>query len=176
LKLNKWHSHNKAIALCQEVNDRFALTNFHWSYSQIMTYATANHYGSHFTKEETQWAIFDRSQEFRGHVFKIAAWAVPADIHAQFSLPSHIDLYISSDGQWAQTLELAEHLLTTEPAPCEFVVKGALLALFIPAEWAIDNGNPNTYSDYRVFLEPAGYWNAEEIEPPVLVGNLPDYA
>jgi hypothetical protein len=141
-----------------------------------MTYSTANHHCANLTREETQWAVFDKHQEYRGHVFRIAAWAIPSSIHTGFSLPNHIDLYITSDGQWAQTLELAEHLLTTEPAPCEFVVKGALLALFIPAEWAIDNGNPNTYSDYRVFLEPAGYWNAEEIEPPVLVGNLPDYA
>jgi hypothetical protein len=141
-----------------------------------MTYCIPNHHGSQFQKEETQWAVFDKHQEFHGHVFKIAAWAVPANIHAQLSLPSHIDLYISSDGQWAPTLELAEHLLTTESAPTEFIVKGALLALFIPSEWAIDNGNPNTYSDYRVFLTTAGYWDAEEIESPVLIGNCPDYA
>jgi hypothetical protein len=140
-----------------------------------MTYCIPNHHCAHLTREETQWAVFDEDQEFRGHVFKIAAWAVPADIHAQFSLPSHIDLYITTDGQWAQTLELAEHLLTTELAPTEFVVKGALLALFIPSEWASDNGNPNTYSDYRVFLTTAGYWDAEEIESPVLIGNCPDY-
>jgi hypothetical protein len=140
-----------------------------------MTYSTANHHGSHFTKEETQWAVFDKEQEFRGHVFQIAAWAVPAGIHAQFSLPSHSDLYITTDGQWAQNLESAEHLLTAESAPTEFVVKGALLALFIPAEWAIDNGNPNIYSDYRVFLESAGYWDAEEIEPPVEIVHCPDY-
>jgi hypothetical protein len=140
-----------------------------------MTYCIANHHCAHLTREENQWAVFDRDQEYCGHVFRIAAWAIPKSIHAQFSLPHHIDLYITSDGQWAPTLELAEHLLTTESAPTEFIVKGALLALFIPGEWAIDNGNPNTYSDYRVFLEPAGYWDAEEIEPPVLVGNLPDY-
>jgi hypothetical protein len=141
-----------------------------------MTYCIPNHHGSHFETEETQWAVFDKEQEFCGHVFQIAAWAVPDGIHAGFNLPSHIDLYITTDGQWAQTLELAEHLLTTSPAPTEFIVKGALLALFIPAEWAIDNGNPNTYSNYRVFLESAGYWDAEEIESPVLIGNCPDYA
>ncbi len=140
-----------------------------------MTYCIPNHHGSHFEIEETQWAVFDKEQEFCGHVFQIAAWAVPDGIHAGFNLPSHIDLYISSDGQWAQTLELAEHLLTTEPAPCEFVVKGALLALFIPSEWASDNGNPNTYSDYRVFLTTAGNWDAEEIEPPVAIVHCPDY-
>jgi hypothetical protein len=142
-----------------------------------MTYPIANHHGSHFQTEQTQWSVFDEHQEYCGHVFQISAWAVPAGIHAGFSLPSHIDLYITSEGQWAQTLEIAEHLLTNEPAPEEFVVKGSLLALFVPEDWAIDNGNPNTYSDYRVFRDPAGYWNAVEIEPPVLAGDcqLPDY-
>ena len=141
-----------------------------------MTYTTANHHGSNLAKEQTQWSVFDEHQEYCGHVFRIAAWAIPGGIHAGFSLPNHIDLYITSDGQWAPTLEIAEHLLTTESAPTEFVVKGALLALFIPAEWAEGNGNPNTYSDYHVFRDSTGYWNALEIEPPVLVGNLPDYA
>jgi hypothetical protein len=140
-----------------------------------MTYCIPNHHGSHFEIEETQWAVFDKEQEFRGHVFQIASWAIPGGIHAQFELPNHLDLYITSDGQWAPTLELAEHLLTTESAPSEFVVKGALLALFIPGEWAIDNGSPNTYGDYRVFYAPAGYWDAVEIEPLVIIGNLPDY-
>jgi hypothetical protein len=142
-----------------------------------MTYAMANHHCAHLTREQTQWSVFDRNQEYCGQVFQIAAWAVPAGIHAGFSLPNHIDLYITSEGQWAQTLEIAEHLLTTESAPAEFVVKGSLMALFVPGEWAIDNGNPNTYSDYRVFWDRSGYWNAEEIEPPVLIGvsNLPDY-
>jgi hypothetical protein len=140
-----------------------------------MTYCIANHHCAHLTREETQWAVFDEEQEYRGHVFRIASWAIPKGIHAQFELPNHLDLYITSDGQWAPTLELAEHLLTTESAPTEFIVKGALLALFIPGEWAIDNGNPNPYSDYRVFYDSSGYWNAEEIEPLVLVGNLPDY-
>jgi hypothetical protein len=140
-----------------------------------MTYATANQHCAHLTREETQWPVFDRDQEFCGHIFRISSWAIPGGIHAQFNLPNHLDLYITSDGQWATTLEIAEHLLTTESAPTEFIVKGALLALFIPAEWAIDNGNPNTYSDYRVFYTPAGYLDAEEIEGAVLIGNLPDY-
>jgi hypothetical protein len=140
-----------------------------------MTYCIANHHCANLTREETQWSVFDQNQEYCGHVFCIASWAIPKGIHEGFSLPTHIDLYITSDGQWAPTLELAEHLLTTESAPTEFSVKGALLALFIPGEWAIDNGSPNTYSDYRVFYTPAGYWDAVEIEPPVLIGNFPDY-
>jgi hypothetical protein len=142
-----------------------------------MTYCIANHHSSHFDREQTQWQVFDQNQEYCGQVFQIAAWAVPAGIHDGFSLPNHLDLYITSEGQWAQTLEIAEHLLINEPAPEEFVVKGSLMALFVPSEWAIDNGNPNTHSDYQIFRDPSGYWNAEEIEPPVLIGvsNLPDY-
>lgn len=142
-----------------------------------MTYAIANHHGSHFQTEQTHWLVLNEHQKCCGYVVKISAWAVPAGIHEGFSLPNHLDLYITSEGQWAPTLEIAEHLLTTESAPAEFVVKGALLALFVPGEWAIDNGNPNTYSDYWVFRDPAGYGNAVEIELPVLigVGNLPDY-
>jgi hypothetical protein len=111
------------------------------------------------------------------YIIKIAAWAVPAGIHAGFSLPNHLDLYLTSNGQWAPTLEIAEHLFLSEPAPEEFKVKGSLLALFVPGKWVLDNGNPNTYSDYRVFWDRSGYWNADEIEPPVkvAVGNLPDY-
>jgi hypothetical protein len=115
-----------------------------------MTYCIANHHCAHLTREETQWSVFDENQEYCGHVFRIAAWAIPDGIHAGFSLRSHIDLYITSEGQWAPTLEIAEHLLATESAPAEFVVKGALLALFVPTEWAEGNGNPNTYSDYHV--------------------------
>ena len=142
-----------------------------------MAYCIANHHGSNFQTEQTYWLTFDKNNECIGHIIKIAAWAVPAGIHAGFSLPSHLDLYLTSNGQWAPTLEIAEHLLTAEPAPTEFKVTGSLLALFVPGEWAIDNGNPNTYSDYRVFRDRAGYWNADEIEPLVLsgVGNLPDY-
>ena len=142
-----------------------------------MTYAIANHHGSHFETEQTHWLALDKNNQSIGHITKISAWAVPTGIHAGFSLPNHIDLYLTSEGQWAQTLEIAEHLLINEPAPEEFVIKGSLMGLFVPGEWALDNGNPHNYSDYRVFRDPAGYWNAEEIEQRVLasVSNLPDY-
>lgn len=139
-----------------------------------MTQSIADRHSGNLTREETQWAVFDQNQEYRGHVFCIAAWAIPSGIHAQFNLPNHIELYINSEGQWAQTLEIAEHLLTTAPAPTEFIVKGALLALFIPSEWAIDNGDPNTYSDYQILRDSAGYWNAFEINKDIqiLVDNV----
>lgn len=140
-----------------------------------MTYAIANHHGTHFNREQTQWSVFDQDRQYCGHVFLAAAWAVPASIHARFNIPSHIDLYLTSQGEWAQTFEIAQYLIATQSA-LEFVVKGALLALFVPSEWAIDNGNPNTYSDYHIFRDRAGYWNAVEIESPVVVSNLPNYA
>ena len=142
-----------------------------------MTYCIANHHGSNLQREQTHWLVPNEHGKYCGYIIKIAAWAVPASIYAGFSLPSHLDLYITSNGQWAQTLEIAEHLLTTQPKPTEFKVTGSLLALFVPEQWALDNGNPNTYNDYRVFWDRSGYWNADEIQPPVKVGagNLPDY-
>jgi hypothetical protein len=93
-----------------------------------MTYAIANHHGSNFQTEQTYWLTFDKNNQCIGRIIRIAAWAVPAVIHAGFSLPNHIDLYITSEGQWTQTLEIAEHLLTTESSPEEFVVKGSALS------------------------------------------------
>jgi hypothetical protein len=92
-----------------------------------MTYAIANHHGSHFQTEQTQWSVFDEHQEYCGHVFQISAWAVPAGIHAGFSLPNHIDLYITSEGQWAQTLEIAEHLLSSDPEPIDWYLEYYLI-------------------------------------------------
>jgi hypothetical protein len=130
-----------------------------------MTYtiSIADHHGSNLTREETEWPAFDNNQEYCGHIHLIRAWAVPAGIHEQLGLPSHIDLYLTSKGQWAPALEIAEHLLCTQ-SPLEFKVKGASLGLFVPGEWAEDNGSPNTYSDYRVYQRSPGFWEAEEIE------------
>ena len=142
-----------------------------------MTYCIPNHHGSNLAKEQTHWLVLNENGTCCGYISKIAAWAVPAGIHAGFSLPNYLDIYLTSNGQWAPSLEIAEHLLTTQSKPTEFNVTGSLLALFVPGEWAIDNGNPNPYSDYRVFWDRSGYWNALEIEPPALSGDcqLPNY-
>jgi hypothetical protein len=141
-----------------------------------MTYTIniADHHGSNLTREETEWPAFNDRQEYCGHIHLIRAWAVPAGIHEQLGLASHIDLYLTSKGQWAPALEIAEHLLCTQ-SPLEFVVKGASLGLFISGEWAEDNGSPNTYSDYRVYQRSPGFWDAEEIEEPVLVGVYEEF-
>jgi hypothetical protein len=139
-----------------------------------MTYAIADHHGSNLTREETEWPAFDDRQEYCGQIYLIRAWAVPSGIHEELGLPSHIDLYLTSKGQWAPALEIAEHLLCTQ-SPLEFVVKGASLGLFVPAGWAEDNGSPNTYSDYRVYQRSPGFWDAEEIEEPVLVGAYEEF-
>jgi hypothetical protein len=107
-----------------------------------MTYAIsiADHHGSHLTREETDWPAFNDRQEYCGQIYLIAAWAVPEGIHEQLGLRNHIDLFLTSVGQWAPALEIAEHLLCTQ-SPLEFRVKGASLGLFLPGEWAEANGS-----------------------------------
>jgi hypothetical protein len=142
-----------------------------------MTYAIniADHHGSHLTREETEWPAFNDRQEYCGQIYLIAAWAVPNEIHKQLGLRNHNDLYLTSNGQWAATLEHAEHYLSRTEPPTEFRVKGASLGLFLPGQWADENGSPNVYSDYQVFKHSAGYWDAELIEPPVSIGAFEEF-
>jgi hypothetical protein len=142
-----------------------------------MTYtiSIADHHGSNFTPTETEWPAFNDSGEYCGRIHFMAAWAVPSGIHEQLGLKNHADLYVTDNGQWAPTIEIAEHLLSTQSPPTEFVVKGASLSLFVPGAWAEDNGSPNTYSDYRVYQRSPGFWEAEEIEEPVLVGAYEEF-
>jgi hypothetical protein len=131
-----------------------------------MTYtiSIADHNGSNFAPtEETEWPAFDDRQEYCGHIHLIRAWAVPAGIHEQLGLPKHVDLYLTSKGQWAATLEHAEHYLSRTESPTEFKLKGASLSLFLPSQWAEDN-SISTYSDYRVYQSSPGFWDADEIE------------
>jgi hypothetical protein len=130
-----------------------------------MTYtiSIADHHGSTLTREETEWPAFNDRQEYCGHIHLIRAWAVPNGIHEELGLRNHVDLYLTSNGQWAATLEHAEHYMSRTEPPTEFKVKGASLGLFISGQWAEDNGSPNVYSDYQVFKHSAGYWDAEEV-------------
>ncbi len=132
----------------------------------------ANHHGSTLTREETEWPAFNDRQEYCGQIYRISAWAVPEKVHESLGLPSHIDLYLTTGGHWAPTFEIAEHYLSHTEPPTEFLVKGASLSLFVPGDWADDNGSPNIYADYRVYQRSPGFWDAEEIEeaPLVLVG------
>jgi hypothetical protein len=144
-----------------------------------MTYtiSIADHNGSNFAPtEETEWPAFNDRQEYCGQIYCQSAWAVPAGIHEEMELPSHLPLYLTSVGQWAPTFEIAEHYIAHTEPPTEFVVKGASLSLFVPGGWAEDNGSPNTYSDYRVYQRSPGFWDAEEIdEPPVVVGAYEEF-
>jgi hypothetical protein len=140
-----------------------------------MTYTIPDHHGSNLTREETDWPAFNDRQEYCGQIHRIVAWAVPNGIHQNMDLPKHVDLYLTSAGQWAPTLEHAEHYLSRTEPPTEFKVKGASLGLFVSGEWAEDNGSPNTYSDYLVFKRSPGFWDAEEIEEPVLVGAFEEF-
>jgi hypothetical protein len=129
------------------------------------------HFGCNPTREETQWPAFDQNQEYCGHTHRIAAWAVSPGVHAELGVSDYTDLYLTSEGHWATTLEIAEHLLVNKPTPKSFTCKGATLNLFVPAQWAEENGNPNPNGYYRVFKTASGYWDADEKEDiPLLVG------
>jgi hypothetical protein len=127
-----------------------------------MTYATADHHGSNLTTEEIDWPAFNHHGEYCGHIYSQKAWAVPAGIHEEMDLPNYIDLYVTDNGQWAPTIEIAEHFLSTQSPPTDFVVKGASLGLFLPDEWVALN-NIKIYADYRVFRNSFGNWDAEKL-------------
>jgi hypothetical protein len=135
-----------------------------------------NHHGCTLTREQSQWQIFDEARKDWVWINRIAGWAVPSAVRERLGLANRkdIDIYLTSAGQWATTLEHAEHyLLRTEP-PTEFLSTGATLGYFFPDKWFEENGTPNTYGEYRVFKLPSGRWDAEEIEPaPVMGGYEP---
>jgi hypothetical protein len=141
-----------------------------------MTYTinTPNHFGCNPTKEVSDFPVFNQNNEYCGHIHRIAAWQVPQSVYQQLGLPDNLDLYITSEGHWAPTLENAEHRLVNTPAAQSLIVKGATLSFFVPPQWAEDNGNPSAYDDYRVFRTAAGGWDAEGIyvsrRPVSLVG------
>jgi hypothetical protein len=139
-------------------------------------YPVADHHGCNLTREQTNWPVFDDHQEYRGRITFIQSTAIPRKVYEQLKLGDRTDigLFLTPAGQWATTLEHAEHLLVNTEPPTEFLSKGATLGYFLPGEWAEENGTPNTYVDYRVFKLPSGRWDAEEIEPaPVMGGYEP---
>jgi hypothetical protein len=139
-------------------------------------YPVADHHGCNLTREQTSWPVFDDRQEYRGHITFIQSTAIPRKVYEQLKLGDRTDigLFLTPAGQWATTLEYAEHLLVNTEPPIEFLSTGATLGYFLPGEWAEENGTPNTYGDYRVFKLPSGCWDAEEIEPaPVMGGYEP---
>jgi hypothetical protein len=140
----------------------------------IMTHAIniPNNLSCNTAPHETQWPVFTQSNppEYCGEIHVIRAWQVPQSVHQRLGLPGNIDLYITSEGHWAPTLEIAEHLLVNTPPAQSFTCKGATLSLFLCPQWAEDNGNPNAYDDYRVFLTVAGVWDAEEVWARAMVG------
>jgi hypothetical protein len=131
--------------------------------------STPNHNGCTIDRPVTQWPAFDNNHEYCGEIRRIDPWAVPGAVYESLNLPDNLDLFLTSEGHWAPTLEIAEHLLINTEAPAEFIVSGATLSLFVPPQWAEENGNPNAYDDYRVFRTAAGGWDAEEAQELVLV-------
>jgi hypothetical protein len=129
-----------------------------------------DHHGCNLTREQTNWPVFDDHQEYRGHITFIQSTAIPKKVYEQLKLGDRTDigLFLTPAGQWATTLEYAEHLLVNTEPPIEFLSKGATLGFFLPPQWSEENGTPNKYADYRVYQRSPGHWDAEEIEPPVL--------
>jgi hypothetical protein len=129
-----------------------------------MTYtiSIADHHSSNFTQDETNWPVFNDNQEFCGQIHRIEAWSVPAKVYRKLKISNHLPLYLSTEGHWAPTFEIAEHFLSTQSPPTDFVVKGASLGLFLPNEWLEDN-NIKIYADYRVFRNSFGNWDAEKL-------------
>ena len=131
-------------------------------------FGTPNHNGCTIARPVTQWPAFD-SNKYCGEVRRIIAWTVPKSAYEALKLPDNLDLFLTSEGHWAKTFEHAEHLLANTEPPKEFIVKGNTLSLFVPPQWAEENGNPSAYDDYRVFRTAAGGWDAEEAQELVLV-------
>jgi hypothetical protein len=124
-----------------------------------MTYTIADHHGSHLTREETEWPALNDRQEYCGQIHRIAAWSVPARVYRELKISNHLDLYLSSEGHWAATLEHAEHYLSSTKPPIEFLIKGSCLNLFAALQWV-----PNAQSNYRVYRRLDGGWDVEEVE------------
>jgi hypothetical protein len=128
----------------------------------------ANHNGCNFTKEEIQWPVFNQNQEFCGRIHKIAAHSVPSMVYKDLQLPSHLNLYLSTEGHWAPTFESAEHYLSATKPPIEFLVKGSCLNLFAALQWV-----PNAQSNYRVYRRLDDGWDVEEVGEVKEVEELP---
>jgi hypothetical protein len=127
-----------------------------------MTYtiSIADHHGSNLTREETEWPAFNDQQEYCGQIYRIAAWSVPARVYRELKISSnHLDLYLSSEGHWAATLEHAEHYLSSTKPPIEFLIKGSCLNLFAALQWV-----PNAQSNYRVYRRLDDGFDVEEVE------------
>jgi hypothetical protein len=103
--------------------------------------------------------VFNNSQEYCGQIQLIAAWSVPAKVYQDLELPSHLDLYLSSEGHWAPALEIAEHYLSNTKPPIEFLVKGSTLSFFADLQWV-----PNAQGNYRVYRRLDGGFDVEEIK------------
>jgi hypothetical protein len=130
-------------------------------------------------KGETHWLIVDR-QECCGRIFPIESASVPAGFHQAFGLPRHLTLYLTSNGQWAPTPELAKEIFLSEPVPEAFIITGRLLPLFISGEFIFEGfGRLNLDAYYRVFRTHYRHdnrisWDAEILKSPTTLETAAD--
>jgi hypothetical protein len=134
-----------------------------------MTYAIANHQLANLDQEETIWDFPE------GRIAKICGWSIPKRVLVQLQLKNSHDAYLSNNGYWSADMKTALERILLAPA-AEIEIKGNCLSMFVPPEWAEDNGNPNSKEIYRVWRNQSS-WDAELIEPPKLriAQNYPDY-
>lgn len=120
-----------------------------------MKYTIANHYCSNFApREQTDRPVFNDQRKFCGKIWLTCSWAVPAKVYESLGLPNHIDLYLTSEGHWASTFEMAEHYLLETTSPTEFLAKGAVLIHFA-------SGKFNAHADYLVSRNDMGGWEVK---------------
>jgi hypothetical protein len=115
-----------------------------------------------FPIEEIQWPAFDRNQEYCCEIRKIVAWRVPRSVHQSLGLTDRTDLYLSSEGHWAPTLEIAEHFINND-CPLEFICKRGSLSFFVPPPCLEEYDSIKAYDDCRVFRTADGGWDFKTI-------------
>jgi hypothetical protein len=129
-----------------------------------MTHAinTADYNDCNITKEVCDFPVFNQNQEYCGEIRKIAAWQVPQSVHQSLGLTDRADLYLTSEGHWAPTLEIAEHFINTD-CPLEFICKGGILSFFVSPQCVERHGSIKAYEDCRVFRTADGSWDFKAI-------------
>jgi hypothetical protein len=68
-----------------------------------------------FPREETQWPVFDRNNEYYGQIYKVCAWTIPNGTHKRLGLSNNqLSLFKTPAGQYAKDLCTAEKLARLE--------------------------------------------------------------
>lgn len=106
-----------------------------------MTYV-ANRNNSNLEREQVRW------NTEAGEIVKIAAWAVPAGVHAAHNLPAHCDMYQSPHG-WAVSLDeaisLGNYTDTAELDLADQIINETLIQLHVGVPSIDPDGEDATF-------------------------------